>query len=272
VAVHGEPLPDSPSGTDRKLGDQWEDWDGQADSGDTSAPGRLFLLLAGLAAFVFWAIGLLLGWLVFPRLAALHAGFLIFSLAGLWTAYLGIWYTAVILAWVASGAAPQFWVRRLGGVAWIAGPAMLLGKWLGFGRDRVSHAYMLVHNRLEVLPPRVAPPEKLLVLVPRCLNREIFQALGELKTRYGFTQMTVTGGTEARRSIGKLRPQGVIAVACERDLLSGVNDVKGRVPVLAFANRRPEGPCRNTVVDMQKIENGIKLFLGLSLKKEEKSS
>jgi len=272
VAVHGEPLPDSPAGTDRKLGDQWEDWDGQADSGDTSAPGRLFLVLGALGVLGFWIVGLLLSWLVFPRSAAFQAGFVVFGLAGLWTAYLGIWYTAVLLAWVSPGSGMKFWVRRLGGLAWIAGPAMLLGKWLGIGRDRISHAYTLVHNRLEVLPPPVTQPEKLLVLVPRCLNREVFQALGELKARYGFTQMTVTGGTEARRSIGKLRPQGVIAVACERDLLSGVNDVKGRVPVLAFANRRPEGPCRNTVVDMQKIENGIKLFLGLSLTKEEKSS
>ncbi|NTV53662.1 MAG: DUF116 domain-containing protein [Candidatus Firestonebacteria bacterium] len=163
-------------------------------------------------------------------------------------------------------------VRRLGGLAWIVSPVMTLGGWLGIGRDRVSHAFMLVHNRLEVLPPPVSQREKLLVLVPRCLSREVFQALGALKAHYGFTQMIVTGGTEARRAIGKLRPQGVLAVACERDLLAGVNDVKGRVPILAFANRRPEGPCRNTVVDMQKIENGIKLFLGLSLKKEEKSS
>jgi hypothetical protein len=197
---------------------------------------------------------------------------LVFAGAGLWTAYLGIWYTAVLLGWGTNARIFKQAVRRLGGLAWIAGPAMTLGAWLGIGRDRVSHAYMLVHNRLEVLPPPVSVPEKLLVLVPRCLNREVFQGLGVLKTRYGFTQMTVTGGTEARRSIGKLRPQGVIAVACERDLLSGVNDVKGRVPVLAFANRRPEGPCRNTQVDLLKIENGLKLFLGLPLTKEEKSS
>jgi hypothetical protein len=272
MAVHGEPFPDSPSGADRKLGDEWEDWDGQTDSGDTSAPGRLFLILGGLAGLSFWVLGLFLSWLVYPRLSALGAGALGFGLAGLWTIYLGIWYTAVLLAWGTGARAFKFLARRLGGLAWIIGPAMIGGKWLGIGRDRVSHAYMLVHNQLELLPPPVSQPEKLLLLVPRCLNREVFQALGELKTRFGFTQMIVTGGTEARRAIGQMRPQGVIAVACERDLLSGVKDVKGRVPVLAFANRRPQGPCRNTVVDLQKVENGIKSFLGLSLTKEEKSS
>jgi len=97
--------------------------------------------------------------------------------------------------------------------------------------------------------------------VPRCLGRETLQALAALKEQYRFTQLTATGGTEARRAIAQMRPQGIVAVACERDLLSGVRDLKGRVPVLAFANDRPEGPCKNTCVDAARIENAIRQFL-----------
>ncbi len=270
--VHGEPSQDPRSGADRRLGDEWEDWNGQLDSGDSYAPAWFFILLSVLAVFFLWGGGLLAAWLVYPRLAALGIAFLTWLLAGLWTAYLGIWYTAVLMAMFSQDGAMRPWVRHLGGIAWMAAPAVFLGRGFGISRDKVFHSFMLVHNRLEVLPPVVAEPEKLLLLVPRCLNRSVFQALAELKSRYGFTQMTVTGGTEARRAIAKLRPRGVIAVACERDLIAGVKDVKGRVPVLAFSNRRPEGPCQNTLVDMEQIENAIKLFLGQSLAKEEKGS
>ncbi len=257
---------------DRKLGDEWEDWDGQVDTGDSSAPAWFFVMLAGCVTVMLWGLGLLVGWLVYPRLAALGVAFLTALLVGLWTVYLVVWYTFMLLAHLTSASQLRLWVRRLGGIAWMAAPAVMVGSWLGLSRDRVFHAFMLVHNRLEVLPPVVSQPERLLILVPRCLSRAVFQALAELKGRYGFTQMTVTGGTEARRAIGRLRPQGVIAVACERDLIAGVKDVKGRVPVLAFSNRRPEGPCQNTWVDMEKIENAIRLFLGQTLVKEEKSS
>ncbi len=139
---------------------------------------------------------------------------------------------------------------------------MVLGRALGLGRDRVGHAFVRVHNRLEVLPARVPEAARLLVLVPRCLSRETLQGLQALRQRYGFTQLTVTGGTEARRAIARQRPRGIVAVACERDLLSGVRDLKGRVPVLGFPNLRPEGPCKNTLVDLDRVEEAVRSFLG----------
>jgi len=66
----------------------------------------------------------------------------------------------------------------------------------------------------------------------------------------------------ARQLLAEKRPKGVIAVACERDLMAGVQDVKAAVPVIAIANKRPEGPCRNTTIDMTEMENAIRLYLG----------
>ena len=86
--------------------------------------------------------------------------------------------------------------------------------------------------------------------------------LWELKERYGLSQMVALGGTEARKAIAQIRPEGIVAVACERDLLVGIKDLRGRIPVLAFTTQRPEGPCKNTLVDIEEIEHAIRLFLG----------
>ncbi len=58
-----------------------------------------------------------------------------------------------------------------------------------------------------------------------------------------------TGGTLARRVIEEKRPKAVIAVACERDLSSGIID---SFPLFVYGlpNMRPNGPCRDTFVDV----------------------
>jgi hypothetical protein len=40
-----------------------------------------------------------------------------------------------------------------------------------------------------------------------------------------------------------------VAVACERDLVSGIRDA-WPLPVIGLINERPEGPCVNTRVDV----------------------
>ena len=52
------------------------------------------------------------------------------------------------------------------------------------------------------------------------------------------------------------KPKAVIAVACERDLTSGIQDMK-HIPVLGVFNKRPNGPCVDTLIDIHEIENAI---------------
>ena len=73
----------------------------------------------------------------------------------------------------------------------------------------------------------------------------------------------VAGGEAAREIIKQHRPKAVIAVACERDLVAGIKDVRNLM-VLGVPNKRPEGPCKNTCIDLKRFENSIRLFLGLS--------
>ncbi len=255
--------PDQPPATDpdRKLGDEWVDWDGTRQQDNTETPAWVFVVLTGLTMASAMALGGLALWLVAPRLSAFGTGWLVWVIAAAGAGYLLAWYLSLLLGTQGLGAGKQM-VRFLGGIRWAISPAVTWGKVFGLSRDRVGHAFVRIYNRLEVLPPLIQDPVRLLLLAPRCLGRESMQGLRALKDAYGFSQVVAFGGTEARKGIAQHRPQGIVAVACERDLLVGIKDLHGRIPVLAFSIRRPDGPCKNTVVDLTQIEEAIRMFLG----------
>jgi hypothetical protein len=68
-----------------------------------------------------------------------------------------------------------------------------------------------------------------------------------------------TGGNLARRIVSDVVPEAVVAVACERDLSSGIAD-SYPLPVLGIPNERPFGPCFNTEVDLSKVKEAIEFF------------
>lgn len=61
----------------------------------------------------------------------------------------------------------------------------------------------------------------------------------------------------ARLQIERMKPKAIITMACERDLVSGIQDVAEEIPVIAIPNRRPEGPCKNTEVNPEEVEEAI---------------
>ena len=74
-----------------------------------------------------------------------------------------------------------------------------------------------------------------------------------LTEKYGVNLAVVTGGTLARNVLKNLRPQAVLAIACERDLTSGIQDVFP-LPVIGVLNQRPFGPCFNTRIDIEQVD------------------
>ncbi len=68
-----------------------------------------------------------------------------------------------------------------------------------------------------------------------------------------------TGGNIARKLVADNHPEAIVAVACERDLSSGVVD-SFPTRVYGIPNERPFGPCINTTVSMERVEAGIKVF------------
>ncbi|HEX2925955.1 MAG TPA: DUF116 domain-containing protein [Ruminiclostridium sp.] len=73
----------------------------------------------------------------------------------------------------------------------------------------------------------------------------------------GISLFVATGGTAARNMVKKVKPRIIISVACERDLMSGITDVKG-IPVIGIINKLPNGPCINTDVDVETVIEKIR--------------
>ena len=137
---------------------------------------------------------------------------------------------------------------------------------------------MAVNNALVKQHHVKVPSDRLLILTPHCLQldtcpRKITRNIENCRQcggccvggllglchKYHMHFVVATGGTLARQMVAKARPKAIIAVACERDLTSGIQDVFP-IPVIAIFNERPFGPCFNTRVNLDKVEEAIKLL------------
>jgi hypothetical protein len=156
--------------------------------------------------------------------------------------------------------------------------APTLAQLLGIERNRLRTSFVKVNNALTRAQWRRIRGDRVVVLLPHCLqidvcNRKLTTDVNnclrcgkcpvgrllELGDKYGLHLEVVNGGTLARRRVAAFRPSGIIAVACERDLTFGIQDVHP-VPVYGVINDRPNGPCVNTCVDMDMVEEAIKFF------------
>lgn len=89
----------------------------------------------------------------------------------------------------------------------------------------------------------------------RCGKCEIRDLIG-IAQRKGLELFVATGGNLARRIVKDVNPEAIVAVACERDLSSGIADTYP-LPVIGIPNERPFGPCLNTRVDLERVEEAI---------------
>lgn len=89
----------------------------------------------------------------------------------------------------------------------------------------------------------------------RCNIKDLIQVADDNKLKL----FVATGGNLARRIVSDVRPEAVVAVACERDLSSGIADAYP-LPVLGIPNERPFGPCFNTKVNIEKVKEAIEFF------------
>ncbi len=147
-----------------------------------------------------------------------------------------------------------------------------------YRKDEIRRIYIQANNEHVMSRDQKVKPEKMLVILPHCIQsskcayrmrngledcRQCGSCnIGEIKglvSKYGVRVELATGVTSARKIILDTKPELVIAVACERDLSSGIMDVKG-LPVYGILNRRPNGPCKDTFVDIEELEKMIQTF------------
>lgn len=156
--------------------------------------------------------------------------------------------------------------------------AASLSELIRFNRNKLRASFVKVNNSLTLAQRRRIRGDKILFLLPHCLqidvcNRKITSDIhncvqcgkcpvGKLldyEKKYNLKFEVVNGGTLARRKVISFKPTGIIAVACERDLTLGIQDVYP-IPVYGVINDRPNGPCLNTCVDMSLVEEAIRFF------------
>ncbi len=92
----------------------------------------------------------------------------------------------------------------------------------------------------------------------RCGKCEI-KDLIEIADKNHLNLFVATGGSLARRIVNEVKPEAVVAVACENDLSSGIADTYP-LPILGIPNERPFGPCYNTSVNLDKVKEAIEVF------------
>lgn len=151
-----------------------------------------------------------------------------------------------------------------------------LSKLFKLDYEKMVWSIITISNDFVVNSLKNKTVKKIAILLPHCLQLEscgrkittdirncarcgkcVVDNLINISDDYKIDIFVATGGTVARQQIARSRPELVLAVACERDLLSGIRDV---LPIKAIGviNSRPNGPCVNTTVDTVDIENVIK--------------
>ena len=249
----------------RVLGDEWSDWDGSIDIDLEKTKEKLFIWIAFFAVFAVIGAVLLFQWLIEPRIMELSPYIAQALRIAVWifSGILIIWLSLFVICskFNLRLLAPILIVPRV--INFLLNLALGFGQFLGIPKDRIINSFLKVHNLLLKLRRNHLNPQELLVLLPRCLRKDCIERLGKLKELYKFNMFTVGGGTQARMKIRKLMPRAIIAVACERDLLSGFVEINPKIPVIGFPNRRPEGPCMNTDIDLEQIEMTIRQVLNM---------
>lgn len=157
--------------------------------------------------------------------------------------------------------------------------ASALGRVLGVEPEAIRTSFIEMNNSLVQASARLVSGDRLLLLLPHCLQSfdcphkvtsevrnchrcggcEIAELIA-MCDGCGVKMSIATGGTLARRVIVETKPTAIVAVACDRDLTSGIQDGYP-IPVIGVLNERPFGPCKNTRVDLAKVRGAMDFFL-----------
>ena len=134
---------------------------------------------------------------------------------------------------------------------------LLMGKMVGISKEKVRQSFVELNNHLIRSNGHRTRPDKLLILLPHCIQN--FDC-----------EIKITGNIRNCKGCGKCEIKDLIelsdrhhlkiAVACELDLTAGIQDTYP-IPVIGILNERPNRPCINTKVDINRVRNAIVEFL-----------
>ncbi|MBC8525403.1 MAG: DUF116 domain-containing protein [Candidatus Cloacimonetes bacterium] len=238
----------------------------------------LFLWLSVFSLISLMAVVTALWYFISPRLHEFHYTLPLVFLSGLRIFFL-ILVIGTILVLFTSVFEKNFLIAKFAVKLFIQivyPISLLFGKIFRIPKSRIGESFIKVNDSLiRALKPKYKPSE-VLILLPHCLQNTScpiritvepknckrcgncdIGAILEVAEEYNVDVAVATGGTLARRIVLEKRPKLIIAVACYRDLVSGIQDA---FPIKTFGilNIRPQGPCINTKVEVEKIRNSLK--------------
>jgi hypothetical protein len=242
---------------------------------------RLFIGLLVFTCLILFVLIFLLWYVPMVGLKNIHPSFPLFYTSVLAVFAVLMLSGGLLLVFTIFMGKDIFLSQKLRGiVAKVLFPFMILmGRLVGVSRERVQQSFIELNNHLVLSNHHRTRPNKLLILLPHCIQDFDCQVkitgnirnckgcgkceikdLIELSDQYQVKIAVATGGTLARRIIVDNRPEAIVAVACELDLTSGIQDTYP-IPVIGILNERPNGPCINTKADIEKVRGAIMDFL-----------
>jgi len=259
----------------RNLGDEWENWDGRNDQ-PVKEGKALFFIFAFTTILLFDFVVALFAYMISPRLASWHpiVPIAVYVIAAIIITVTILWLLQAFLTTVTGRNFFPF-MRRMQCVFDLAFEgAFKIAHIFGVSRDRVGHSFVMVYNEISRAMKKASDGDCLLLLLPRCLTKEQLKSIYALRDSYPIHIHTVSGGELARQRIRELKPTAVIGVACERDLVSGIRDVGNKISLIGIPNERPDGPCQNTIIDINELIDAIEFYVGppKKIKNSERSA
>jgi hypothetical protein len=258
-------MPSFKPAPDRQLGDAWLRWNGRLKSFEKNSDSQkriyigltfFFLLTAALGLYAVY-------YLIEPRLRILNSK-LPDAVAALLIAAVGVGFLFFIVSVLA------LWTRiklickpfdKSIPLRFIAPYVFKLGRLAGRSKDQLFNSFIKVHNCWIRLNAEKTKAQGILVLLPRCLQKQLLDQIGQFLSPRRIPVFVVSGGEMARRIVRERKPKVVIGVACERDLFSAIMDLCANVRIIGIPNYRPEGPCKNTRIDCMEFEQTVLSFL-----------
>jgi hypothetical protein len=257
-------------------------WEGSTESVEYSPGRKIFLILLIVCTLVIVAGGFFFWYVPTVGLNAIHP-VLPYVLGAIF---------ASVGVFVVGGGIGIFFSILTGRATFLSGPFRWLllkvymplmltaGKLLHISKIKIERAFLDINNQMVLAMRAGLNPERLLILMPHCIQfedckikvtKEVSNCVScgkceiadllSIQDEFGIKLFVSTGGTVARKKVVELRPHVVVAVACERDLISGVQDAFP-LPVYGIVNKRPMGYCTETGVSMDDVKEAVGRLLG----------
>ncbi len=244
---------------------------------------RLFILLGMVTLLVYGALfgGL---WFLMTQasetvrhlaVTALAAGFLMLLIG------MGIGLGSLVLGLISGSGSG--WTQTVGRhIVELFYPMVLrIGRFFGIPKEEIEDSYIKINNQMTVASGGKYKPEDVLLLAPLCLQSSScphkitmdvhnckrcgkcsIDGLLTIEEDTGVNFVVASGGTFARKFAKEYSPKAVVAIACEKDLTSGIHDMQTKhIPVVGVLNERPNGPCHDTTVQLCKVRQAIAYFV-----------